>query len=361
MSTPAGCRATSTTRPLPGCCCSPDGVDEAGLGWTGRCLGSWQAPDLYGSARPPAWPTSRSRLLEHRRVRPLSGALRPYRGRLVVWGGANSTAGPVSHYLGALAATQGQLDQAVADFEDAESLEREIGALPFLAQTLVALADVLTARRSDGDPARADVCRHEAHRIAEQLDLLGVLASVGAPPDTWALLREGADWLLTAGGEGCRLRASRGLHYLRTLLATPGVEIPALDLVAGGAGLAGAYADPILDDTARESFRRRVDELDAELDQADLAGDEDRARRAASERLAILDELRRATGLGGPARRMAADEERARVNVTRTLRAAVERIGASAPRVGAHLEASLRTGRMCRYQPAPGGPSGWRL
>ena len=58
---------------------------------------------------------------------------------------------------------------------------------------------------------------------------------------------------------------------------------------------------------------------------------------------------------------MDGEAERARVNVTRTLRAAVERIAADAPRAAAHLDASLHTGRLCRYQPVPGGPARWRV
>jgi hypothetical protein len=51
----------------------------------------------------------------------------------------------------------------------------------------------------------------------------------------------------------------------------------------------------------------------------------------------------------------------ARVNVTRTLRATLDRIAGAAPAAGAHLSASIHTGRACRYQPVPGGPSRWRL
>jgi hypothetical protein len=58
---------------------------------------------------------------------------------------------------------------------------------------------------------------------------------------------------------------------------------------------------------------------------------------------------------------VAPEAERARVNVTRTLRATIERVAAAAPRAGAHLRASIRTGGHCRYDPAPGGPSRWRV
>jgi hypothetical protein len=47
------------------------------------------------------------------------------------------------------------------------------------------------------------------------------------------------------------------------------------------------------------------------------------------------------------------------VNVTRTLRAAIARIATAAPIAGAHLDSSVHTGIVCRYQPSPGGPDGW--
>ena len=88
---------------------------------------------------------------------------------------------------------------------------------------------------------------------------------------------------------------------------------------------------------------------------------EQRAAKAEAEREWLLAELRRASGLGGRMRRTTSDSERARVNVTRTLRAALDRISVAAPQAGAHLKASIRTGLECRYDPAPGGPAGWHL
>jgi hypothetical protein len=90
---------------------------------------------------------------------------------------------------------------------------------------------------------------------------------------------------------------------------------------------------------------------DSELTAADRAGDSGSAERIHTERQALAGELRRATGLAGRPRRAAADAERARVNVTRTLRAAIARIAHAAPIAGAHLDSSVRTGIVCRYQP----------
>jgi hypothetical protein len=63
--------------------------------------------------------------------------------------------------------------------------------------------------------------------------------------------------------------------------------------------------------------------------------------------------------VAGTPRRASADAERAGVNVTRTLRATIDRITAAAPIAGAYLNSSIRTGILCRYQPGPGGPARW--
>ena len=285
-------------------------------------------------------------------------AMLPYRGRLVVWGGAAIAWGPVSHHLGLLAATMGQTGEAVGHFEEAIEFEERTGALPFLAHSLAGLADALTR---SGDAGRAAACRGRSREIAQRLGMAVLLRRLGAPATEWSLVRDGEDWLLTAGEERARLRDVRGLHYLRALLAAPGREIRALDLAAGGAGLAAAGTGPVLDGAARDAYRRRLGEVTAALEAADRAGDPEAAVRAEAERTALVRELRGAAGLGGRVRRAAPEAERARVNVTRTLKMAIERIADTAPAAAAHLRASIRTGASCRYDPAPGGPDRWLI
>ena len=288
-------------------------------------------------------------------------AVAPYQGRLVVWGGAGAVWGPVSHYLGLLAAALGQTEDAVRYFEEAVEHGQQIGALPYLAHSLGSLVGALVLRAEPGDTDRAAGHRRRAREIAERLGMTVLLERLVPPADEWTLARDGEDWLLAAGAERARLRDGRGLHYLHALLAAPGREIRALDLVAGGAGLAPSGLGPSLDAAARIAYRARLDALTAELDAADRVGDRAAAERAEAERQALLKELSRAAGLGGRARLRAPEAERARVNVTRTLRAAIERVAADAPRAAAHLRASIRTGAACRYEPAPGGPSRWHV
>jgi AAA ATPase domain len=293
----------------------------------------------------------------------LYAALSPYRGQLVIWAGANTCTGPVAHYLGLLAGGLGRGAEAAELFHEAIAVEERVGALPWLALTSAALADVLSGGSADDEGVAREVSEHRggALAIAQRLGLSGVLASLSPPTDEWTLRREGENWVLTAGAETARLRDTRGMGYLRSLLASPGREIASLDLVAGGVGLAGGRSEPTLDAAGRKAYRRRLAALDDELARADAAGDAHRAERVEDERRTLIAELRRGTGLGGRPRAVAAEDERARVNVTRALRAAVERIAMAAPRAGGHLESSIRTGRACRYEPSVGGPTRWHV
>ena len=290
----------------------------------------------------------------------LREALLPYRERLAMFGGAAMCIGPVSLFLGLLATQLGLLDEAVQSLEEAVAFAEQCGALPCLALSLAASSRALSLRQAPGDRETASACQARSEALAGRLGMTGTLSRRIAGSAQWSLRRDGDDWLLRAGSEHARLRDSRGLHYLRALLAAPGSDIPALDLAAGQPGLAGPGDGPLLDDAARDAYRDRIRRLDAELAAADRSGDSASSEQIENERRALAGELRRATGLAGRRRLTSAEDERARVNVTRTLRAAIARIARDAPITGAYLESSVRTGIVCRYQPGPGGPDCWR-
>jgi hypothetical protein len=54
----------------------------------------------------------------------------------------------------------------------------------------------------------------------------------------------------------------------------------------------------------------------------------------------------------GRGRGAASHAERARLNVTRAIRAAMANLARANPALGAHLAATIRTGRYCSYTPA---------
>jgi hypothetical protein len=70
-----------------------------------------------------------------------------------------------------------------------------------------------------------------------------------------------------------------------------------------------------------------------------------------AERAALVAELKRASGLAGRRRGFSDEAERARVNVTRTIRQALNQILVADPQAGRHLLASVRTGVRCVYRP----------
>ena len=53
--------------------------------------------------------------------------------------------------------------------------------------------------------------------------------------------------------------------------------------------------------------------------------------------------------------------ERARLNVTRAIRSATDRIAAAHNELGQHLRATIRTGAYCLYQPDPAATPAWDL
>jgi hypothetical protein len=99
----------------------------------------------------------------------------------------------------------------------------------------------------------------------------------------------------------------------------------------------------------------RPDELQAAVDEAG------RCNAAGAERDFLVGELARAVGLGGRDRRAASHAERARLNATRAIRAAIANLGRASPSLGRHLAATIRTGRHCCYAPGPRAPIDWEL
>jgi hypothetical protein len=177
--------------------------------------------------------------------------------------------------------------------------------------------------------------------------------------------RDGEYWTVGYRGLVVTLRDSKGLHDLARLLAEPGREVHVLDLAAEGtdsrsispaaaadAGLAPVgRGEPVIDGTARAQYKRRIAELEADIDQAQDRGDPAAAAVAQEELDTIIAELTAAYGLGGRPRRSPDHVERARKAVSRRVRNAIARIERAHPRLGRHLQTSIRTGTFSSYEP----------
>ena len=218
----------------------------------------------------------------------------------------------------------------------------------------------------EGEPS-VDPAVDVAHRVALDEQPVGSFN---------VFRREGDYWSVVFEGHTVGVRDLKGMRYLARLLADPGREFHVLDLVAaetgGGvkvdssqaAGLprsALGDAGEILDARAKDAYRRRLTEIEDDIEQARDIGDTERAAQADAERDFLVRELSNAVGLGGRDRRAASASERARAGVTRAVRQAIARIGEHHPQLGEHLSRTIRTGTYCAYFPDPRAPAGWRF
>ena len=297
-------------------------------------------------------------------------AVEPLVDQWAVLGGAVVIHGPLRYWAAALDATLDHHDAAIAGFETALIAAERLEARPWVALTKLGLAQSLMARSAPTDRERAAALVDGVEREAGALGMAGVLesaielrgtlnASERAPATNGVFQLQGDAWILVFGGRTALVADAKGLRDLHMLLAHPGADIPATILIdpsrdAGAADAARRLgADPVLDDAARAAYRQRLAHLDQQIEDARNALAETAAVRLEAERDALLDELRRATGLGGRPRRLGDEHERARKTVTARIHDTLRRLDARHPELAAHLRARVATGSSCRYDPDP--------
>ena len=277
----------------------------------------------------------------------------------------------------------GETAGARRDFEAAVHQWGEIGAPYETARGRMGLA---LAHRAEGNEAPAVLEFRAAHAAFERIGAASQAASAadalggiprneltGSPAPVVSGMhndagntfrREGEYWSVVFDGHTVRLRDMKGVRYLARLLAEPGREFHVVDLVTlepGASFRDGGDAGELLDARGKETYRRRLTEIDDDLEEARAAGDTSRIAQATAERDFLARELSRAVGLGGRDRRAGSAAERARASVTRAVRHAMARIRACHPALGVHLERAIRTGTYCAYLPDPRIPVEWKV
>jgi tetratricopeptide (TPR) repeat protein len=289
----------------------------------------------------------------------------------------------------AAALARGRVRLAEGDSAGAEEsssraarLWNEVGAPYEMARARLCLA---AAYAAGGNEHRAALEREAAGTMLEEIRSAAVPVSPDQVQNDGArrgqqseraniFRREGDYWSVTFDGRTVRVRDLKGMRYVARLLSDPGREYHVLDLVAAervdgpvddrGTGgpphWALGDAGEVIDAQAKDAYRRRLGEIDEDIEQAHTNGDGERAAQAETERDFLLRELARAFGLGGRERRAASASERARAGVTRAVRHAIARMGAHDAGLGEHLSRAIRTGTYCSYLPDPRAP-GWRL
>ena len=326
------------------------------------------------------------------RAEALYAQLQPY-GDQVVYTGISAW-GDVDHALGRLATVAGRHDDAARHLAASTARYTEIGAPVWLARVTLDEASLLLAREGPGDRGRARELLQQAEAEARRLGAAGIehratvllgheratsamsapaLRAAAAAPGAKephsarlaGLVREGEMWTLTHRGGSFHLKDSKGLGYLARLLGAPHTEVHVVELQAGAPApelRADAQGGGTwLDAEAKRAYRARLAQLEDDLAEAERFNDVERAARAREERELIGRELARAVGLGGRDRPARSAAERARVNTTRAIRAAIHRIEECDPSLGRHLDRAVRTGTFCVYDPAPQDEVTWAM
>jgi tetratricopeptide (TPR) repeat protein len=323
--------------------------------------------------------------------------LAPFAGRNVVLPTV-AFLGPVEMWLGILARVAHRDDEALEQLAAARVRATRDGARPTLARIAVEEAAVLL--RGGGAAARQRAAKlvESAAACCEQMNLIRVGEQVralreqmtsapparpfaGAEPDHATLSRIGDVWTVGYRGRTLHLNDGRGVRLLALLLERPGTEVHSLDLVAaiegaatigpavehsGGQETGGRFgvqggAGPALDAKAKDDYRSSIADLEEQLAKAEARRDEAAVKRLGKELEFVRRELGRALGIGGRDRESGSHAERARVNVTRAIRAAIKRLAGYDEQLGAELERCVRTGAFCVYEPDAARPLRWTV
>jgi hypothetical protein len=310
--------------------------------------------------------------------------LSPFSGSHAI-GHAEGSVGATDRYLGLLAVAMGRIDEAIVHLEAGLDLNERMGSPPWAAHTQADLARAMRQRGAPGDTRRAAQLEASALETARGLGMRPLEQSLRPadheraqsqrPATGSRFLREGEYWTVAYEGSTVRVRDAKGMRYLARLLADPGREFHALDLVGHSvrqattvkpteAGMSvGEIGDAgvRLDAEAKAAYLARLRELEEEASEAEAWNDGERTARAQQEIAFLTDELKSAVGLGGRDRREASAAERARLSVTRAIRSAIVRIGEQHAALGGHLDATIHTGTYCSYLPDPRVPTAWEL
>lgn len=317
--------------------------------------------------------------------------LEPFSEQMVVVGPAVACHGAVASYLGALASLLDRPEAAAQHFDRALVFETAMHARALAARTRIAWAEHLWRCGEQGETF-ANLL-YQAHRDATELGMTGVAArcatlrhrmsadsnDTASEPATadqsakraQALFQCKGDYrTITYAAQEIRIKETKGLAYTEHLLRHPGRDFFAVELAAllhgadsdyAGATPRSGDAGETLDSQAVASYRKRAEEARDELAEAEENNDLGRITKLRDEIEFLADQLSAGLGLGGRKRKASSDNERARVNVTRAIRASIRKIADAHPQLGRNLINSIRTGNVCSYEPDPDRPTEWQF
>ncbi|MFH5831935.1 hypothetical protein [Halalkalibaculum sp. DA384] len=155
-------------------------------------------------------------------------------------------------------------------------------------------------------------------------------------------------WKFSFGGRTIQLSAVKGFSDIRRLVGCAGTPVHCTELM-GTAVLSDG--EEVIDEKAKSEYRREIENLREEIEEAEACHDFARAEAAQKEYEQLVEHLSGALGLRGNIRKAGNTVERARSAVTWRIRSAISKIEQEHPSLGKHLSNSIKTGTFCIYKP----------
>lgn len=177
----------------------------------------------------------------------------------------------------------------------------------------------------------------------------------------------GGAWIVTYCGETRLFSHVNGLSYVYLLLQCPGTPIKASQLIrvsqsplcSRPALLDGDLENeseagvPILDEQACKAYTLELKRLQEEYRTAEAKHDLALMQNLQRDQEFISSQLNVNRGLYGRKRTFATQSERARVTVQKAIRHALHKIRHANTELAEHLQAAIKTGTWCVYDPEP--------
>lgn len=349
-------------------------------GWRGP-VESWQATDAVPIHAERASLIQVVAELEHCRKEIVSGQRNPRefegliaRAQALIASDSSSWEGSESQLVTAIANFQSQK----MDFEEARTAqicEKSLTTGGTRRDFIEKLDSAIAACRRRCDETTPCAGEHNGRSGPDSRNRMnGAGTQRPRLPESTVFRRQGDYWTISWQGKLVHLKDAKGFRYISYLLANAGCEVSACEMAAT-VNATGSYhsasettrtrtdlgdAGVMLDATACKRYRHRIRELREELSDAEKCNDIGRATRLRWELEQLTEQLATAVGLRGRARKAGSHRERARLMVTKAIKAALAKLNTSHATLGHHLGTCIKTGNFCIYEPGPERPE-WRL
>jgi len=183
--------------------------------------------------------------------------------------------------------------------------------------------------------------------------------------------KEGEYWSITFAGKNIKLKDCKGLQYIFHLISNPNKAIPSImlcqivqrgDFISSNPStlrykddnihdIKAIIYDDILDIKAINSYKKRLSEIEVEIDEACRNNDIEKVSQLEKEKKQIKEELSQSLDKRGRSRKFTNEEERARQAISKAINRSLDKIKENHKELSKHLSNSLRLGRYNSYSP----------